>query len=125
MESISSHLDTRLTERGISAMVRRWIRSFMEGRAASIKFDDIETEMAPQENAGLVQGSLLSSILFAFFNADLVDQPVETKGGGYHHTLTTTSAGELDHLLKRISTRSRKRTSCALKNRLEEQVHVS
>ncbi|OQD66262.1 hypothetical protein PENANT_c359G11244, partial [Penicillium antarcticum] len=32
-------------------------------------------------NAGLAQGSPLSPILFAFFNADLVDQPVDSHGG--------------------------------------------
>lgn len=53
----------------------------MEGRTASIRFDDFKTEEAPLEHAGLAQGSPLSPILFAFFNADLVDQPVDTKGG--------------------------------------------
>lgn len=53
----------------------------MEDRSASIKFDDFETEVAPLENAGLAQGSPLSPILFAFFNSDLVDQQVDTKGG--------------------------------------------
>jgi hypothetical protein len=53
----------------------------MEGRAANIKFDDFETEVAPLENTGLAQGSPLSPILFAFFNSDLVDQPVDTRGG--------------------------------------------
>jgi ribonuclease HI len=74
-------LDARLKERGIPTTARRWIQSFMEGRTASIKFDDFETEVRPVENAGLAQGSPLSPILFAFFNSDLVDQPVDTKGG--------------------------------------------
>lgn len=33
------------------------------------------------KRAGLVQGSPLSPILFAFFNAELVDQPVDRHGG--------------------------------------------
>ena len=33
------------------------------------------------EHAGLAEGFPLSPILFAFFNADLVNQPVDTKGG--------------------------------------------
>ncbi|KAK9847031.1 Endonuclease/exonuclease/phosphatase [Penicillium brevicompactum] len=38
-------------------------------------------EVASLGNAGLAQGSLLSPILFAFFNADLVDQLVTLLGG--------------------------------------------
>ena len=48
----------------------------MKEKAANIKFDDFETEVAPLEHAGLAQGSPLSPlspILFAFFNSDLVD----------------------------------------------------
>ncbi|KAI2700824.1 hypothetical protein CBS147333_9726 [Penicillium roqueforti] len=47
------------------------------GRQASIGFDDYQTEVVPLDNAGLAQGSPLSPILFAFFNCDLVDQPVD------------------------------------------------
>lgn len=57
------------------------IQSFMEGRQASIMFDDFESTREPLENAGLAQGSPLSPILFAFFYADLVDQPVDYQGG--------------------------------------------
>lgn len=53
----------------------------METRSASIKLDDFETTVAPLENAGLAQVSPLSPILFAFFNSDLVDQPVDFSGG--------------------------------------------
>jgi len=74
-------LGLRLKERGIPILARKWIQSFMESRAASIKFDDFETEIKPLENAGLAQGSPLSPILFTFFNSDLVDQPVDTNGG--------------------------------------------
>lgn len=74
-------LDARLHDQGIPMVVRRWIRSFMDSRFASIRFDDFETDVAPLENAGLAQGSPLSPILFAFFNSDLVNQPVNFKGG--------------------------------------------
>lgn len=74
-------LDARLHAQGIPSMARKWIRSFMEVRTASIKFDDFETAIEPLENAGLAQGSPLSPILFAFFNSDLVDQPVNYFGG--------------------------------------------
>lgn len=53
----------------------------MSGRQASIRFDDYQTEVAPLDNAGLAQVSPLSRILFAFFNCDLVDQPVDFQGG--------------------------------------------
>ncbi|CDM34662.1 hypothetical protein DTO012A8_7600 [Penicillium roqueforti] len=53
----------------------------MSNRHASIGFDDFRTELALLENAGLAQGSPLSPILFAFFNADLVDQSVTLHGG--------------------------------------------
>jgi hypothetical protein len=76
-----STLDARLKERCVPTTARRWRRSFMEGRAANIKFDDFETEVALLENAGLAQRSPLSPILFAFFNSDNVDQPVDTRGG--------------------------------------------
>jgi hypothetical protein len=66
-------LDARPKEKGVPTPGRRWIRSFMEGRAANIKFDDFETKVTPLENAGPAQGSPPSPILFAFFNADLVD----------------------------------------------------
>ena len=53
----------------------------MSGRQANIGFDDYHTEVAPLDNAGLAQGSPLSPVLFAFFNCDLVDQPVDFHGG--------------------------------------------
>jgi hypothetical protein len=74
-------LDARLQSKGIPAVARRWIASFMSGRQANIGFDDYHTKVAPLDNAGLAQGSPLSPILFAFFNCDLVDQPVDFHGG--------------------------------------------
>ena len=73
--------DARFQSKGIPAVARRWIASFMSGRQANIGFDDYLSEVAPQDNAGLAQGSPLSPILFAFFNCDLVDQPVDFHGG--------------------------------------------
>lgn len=74
-------LDARLQSKGIPAVARRWIANFMSGRQTNIKFDDYSSEVAPLHNAGLAQGSPLSPILFAFFNCDLVDQPVDFHGG--------------------------------------------
>lgn len=76
-----SSLDARLQAKGIPTVARRWIRSLMENRYASISFNDFQTEISPLEHAGLAQGSLLSPILFGFFNSDLVDQPVDHHGG--------------------------------------------
>jgi hypothetical protein len=74
-------LDARLRERRIPVPAREWIRSFTQDRTASIQFDGYETAIEPLLFAGLAQGSPLSQILFAFYNADLVDQPVDTRGG--------------------------------------------
>ena len=74
-------LDTRLRAKGIPTTVRNWIRIFMSDRYASITFDNFELAVAPLINAGLPQGSPLSPISFAFFNSDLVDQPVDYSGG--------------------------------------------
>jgi hypothetical protein len=53
----------------------------MEGRTASVRTDDFRTEEKPLKHADLTQRFPLLPILFAFLNADLVDQPVDTKGG--------------------------------------------
>lgn len=73
-------LDARLQSKGIPLVARRWITSFISGRQASIRFDDYQTTVAPLDNARLAQGSPLSPILFAFFNCDLVNQPVDSQG---------------------------------------------
>jgi ribonuclease HI len=74
-------LDHCLRARRIPRTARKWIASFMSDRHASIGFDDFRTPRKPLANAGLAQGSPLSPILFAFFNAELVDQPVDRHGG--------------------------------------------
>ncbi len=74
-------LDACLRARRIPSVARKWIASFMNDRHASMGFDDFRTAMGPLPNAGLAQGSPLSPILFAFFNADLVEQPVNIYGG--------------------------------------------
>ena len=74
-------LDTCLQAKGIPTIARCWICSFMENQYTSICFDNFQTEASPLENTGLAQGSLLSPILFGFFNSDLIDQPVDHQGG--------------------------------------------
>jgi hypothetical protein len=46
-------LDARLRAKGILAIARKWIASFMSDRFASIGFDDFRTEVALLANAGL------------------------------------------------------------------------
>jgi ribonuclease HI len=74
-------LDRQLKAQGIPTIIRNWIASFMQDRTASITFDDFESPRTALDNAGLAQGSPLSPILFIFFNAGLVNQPVDRKGG--------------------------------------------
>ena len=74
-------LNLCLRESSIPKITKKWIQSFIEERMASIKFDNFKTKAAPLKNAGLTQGSPLLPILFTFFNSDLIDQPVDTKGG--------------------------------------------
>jgi len=74
-------LDSSLRARRIPIVARKWIASFMSDRHANIGFDDFRTETELLAHAGLAQGSPLSPVLFAFFNADLVDQPINSRGG--------------------------------------------
>ena len=53
----------------------------MQEGTASVQFDGYETEVQALTIAGLAQGSPLSPILFAFYNADLIDQAVDTQHG--------------------------------------------
>jgi hypothetical protein len=52
-----ANLDDRLYMKRIPTVLRKWISSFMEGRSAGFKFDDVETEIAPLESIGLAQGA--------------------------------------------------------------------
>jgi len=74
-------LDTRMKGKVIPTKAKKWIRSFMEERFTSIKLDEFEIQTTAVENVGLAQGSPLSPVLFAFFNSDLVDQPLDYDGG--------------------------------------------
>jgi len=73
-------LDASLRARRIPRIARKWIANFMSDRHASVGFDDYRTQKAPLPNEGLAQGSPLSPILFAFFNAGLVNKPVTYHG---------------------------------------------
>jgi ribonuclease HI len=74
-------LDHCLGQRRVPLQARTWIESFMENRSASVHLDRYIKPATELQYPGLPQGSPLSPILFAFFNAKLVDQPVDSSGG--------------------------------------------
>ncbi len=74
-------LGARLRESAIPAQTRTWIHSFMQNWRVGGSFGEFETEEEAVEHAGLPQDSPLRPILFAFFNANLVDQTVDTRRG--------------------------------------------
>lgn len=55
--------------------------AFYSNRSASILVNDQESGIEALRNPGLPQGSQLSLILFLFYNADLVQQAINSKGG--------------------------------------------
>lgn len=128
-------LDARLREKKIPTPARVWIQSFMQGRRSSIHFDGFSTETAPLEHAGLAQGSPLSPILFAFFNADLVDQDVNTQGGAsayiddYFRWVVGRSAEENLHRLQQEDipriTQWAQRTGSAFSAEKTELIHLT
>jgi hypothetical protein len=71
----------RLTARGIPPALVRWIDAFCSKRTATILVNGHTSEQQQLPQAGLPQGSPLSPILFLFFNADLVQHKINTKGG--------------------------------------------
>ncbi len=50
-----------------------WTRSFLENRESSLTFDE-QTSAMRRVDAGIPQGSPISSILFLFFNASLIEK---------------------------------------------------
>ena len=73
----------RLQARGIPPVIIRWINAFCSERTASISVNGHTSPIKPLLQAGLPQGSPLSPILFLFFNADLVQQRINSRGGSF------------------------------------------
>jgi hypothetical protein len=75
-----------LAERGVVPkeglrMVVKWIDAFCSDRFVTIVLNRYTPERRELPQAGLPQGSLLSLVLFLFFNANLVQRKIDAKGG--------------------------------------------
>ena len=63
-----------LRKRRIPPKITRWIESFLQGRSIRISFNGTQSISFPT-SAGVPQGSSLSSILYIYYNDDLLDIP--------------------------------------------------
>ena len=66
----------RLRARQVPETLVQWVDDFCTGRRATVSVNGSTTTFYDLPHAGLPQGSPLSPILFLFFNADLVQQPI-------------------------------------------------
>ncbi|KAI7764320.1 hypothetical protein LZL87_014170 [Fusarium oxysporum] len=70
----------RMKARGIQERLLRWVDAFCSERTATIMISGQSSESRPLPQAGLLQGSPLSPMLFLFFNADLVQTQIDKNG---------------------------------------------
>jgi len=66
----------RLRKRGIPEKLVRWIDNCCTGRRASVVVNRYKTHEEELPHSGLPQGSPLSTMVFLFFNADLLEQAI-------------------------------------------------
>ncbi|KAJ5198762.1 uncharacterized protein N7498_007879 [Penicillium cinerascens] len=71
----------RMRARGIPDGLLLWVEAFCSERTATIQINGQLSEVQDLPQPGLPQGSPLSPILFLFFNADLVQRPIDGQGG--------------------------------------------
>ena len=71
----------RLRKRPIPEIFISWINDFCLQRQAVISVNGETKDLISLEHAGLPQGSPLSPILFLFFNADLIQGPINKNKG--------------------------------------------
>jgi hypothetical protein len=74
-------LQKRLLHRGIPETLGRWFMDFCSNRTATITIDTFESETLPIAQDGIPQGSPLFPILYIFYNANLVEQPIHKTQG--------------------------------------------
>ncbi len=67
-----------LRQKGIPKLIVNWTRSFLTDRETSLTLGRITSRLEPAET-GISQGSPVSSILFLFFNAFLIERYAEAK----------------------------------------------
>lgn len=71
----------RLRRRGIPEQLVLWIKDFCSERKASVCLNGEVTKEEDLPKSGLPQGSCVSSILYVFFNADLVTSKLNKNEG--------------------------------------------
>lgn len=74
-------LQERLEQRGIPETLSEWVGDFCRERTATVTPDTFGSEMQPIAQAGIPQGSPLSPILYIFYKANLVEQPIDKTQG--------------------------------------------
>lgn len=79
-------LSQRLRARRIPETLVRWIGAFCSDRYASVLVNGEESAIFSLPQAGLLQGSPLSPILFLFFNANLVQSVINKNKGVFTFT---------------------------------------
>ena len=71
----------QLRKRRIPEQMVRWIESFCKDRKATVTVNGETSKTAALNQAGLPQGSPLLSILYLFFNSDLVQGVINKNKG--------------------------------------------